>query len=310
MNTQLLNYAIEIERSGSITKAAQNLFMAQPNLSKALRELEDSLGYEIFERSPTGMCPTDKGSSFLAHAKNIVEQLDEISQIGKPDNHNLQKFRVSIPRGSYIAGGCTDFVAQLNPEDGMSITIQETNSIKAIHNVAYEKFNLGIIRYQEIYENYFLDYLSSKRLKYQPIWTFEYVLLMSASHPLSKKPHILEQDLSQYIEISHGDTEVPYLDSQHINALSSANNKHIYVYERGSQFDLLTKVPSTYMWVSPLPDIYLKKFNLVQRACDWPNNVYHDILIYRNDYRFSRLDKLFQQKLFESRIEVSTKTYD
>ena len=64
MNTLYFNYAIEIERTGSITKAAQNLYMAQPNLSKAMKELEEQLGYAIFERIPGGMIPTEKGAAF------------------------------------------------------------------------------------------------------------------------------------------------------------------------------------------------------------------------------------------------------
>lgn len=309
MNTQLLNYALEIEQSGSITKAAQNLSMAQPNLSKSLHELENQIGFQIFERTPYGMQTTDKGGVFLTHAKNILEQMDEISKIGNPDSHSLQYFRVSIPRGSYIAGGCTDFISELNPEDNIAVTIYETNSIKAIHNVAYEKFNLGIIRYQKIYENYFLDYLASKQLQHKPVWTFKYVVLMSANNPLANKPHLQSEDLSEFIEISHGDTDIPYLHPKHTENQKSENQKHIYVYERGSQFDILTNIVSTYMWVSPLPESYLKKYNLVQRTCSFPDNTYQDNLIFRNGYRFNKLDNLFCKTLHESRVAVANQTY-
>lgn len=64
MNTQFFRYAVEIEKTGSITKAAQNLFMAQPNLSKAVKEMEEQLGYAVFERTQSGMLPTEKGRNF------------------------------------------------------------------------------------------------------------------------------------------------------------------------------------------------------------------------------------------------------
>lgn len=79
----------------------------------------------------------------------------------------------------------------------------------------------------------------------------------------------------------------------------------IYVYERGSQFDLLTKVPTTYMWVSPIPDKYLEQYHLVQRACKVENNRYKDVLIYRKDYQLTDLDILFQKKLYSAKVEVA-----
>ena len=72
MNTLHLKYAVEVERAGSITQAADNLFMAQPNLSKAIRELEEGLGITIFERTPRGVVPTPKGVEFLTRAKEIL----------------------------------------------------------------------------------------------------------------------------------------------------------------------------------------------------------------------------------------------
>lgn len=75
MNTTLFKYALEVERTRSITQAAENLLIAQPNLSKALREAEDSLGYAIFHRTPRGAFPTEKGVRFLEIAREITQQL-------------------------------------------------------------------------------------------------------------------------------------------------------------------------------------------------------------------------------------------
>ena len=87
------------------------------------------------------------------------------------------------------------------------------------------------------------------------------------------------------------------------------HGRTIYVYERGSQFDLLANIPTTYMWVSPIPDSYLQKNNLVQRACKTDDNLYKDVLIYRKDYELGEYDKLFQKKLYESKVEVASSKY-
>ncbi len=71
MNTLYFKYAVEVERLGSITQAADNLYMAQPNLSKAIKELEDSLGISIFKRTSKGVIPTQKGAEFLIYAKTF-----------------------------------------------------------------------------------------------------------------------------------------------------------------------------------------------------------------------------------------------
>ena len=67
MNTLYLKYVLEIEKAGSISQAAQNLFMAQPNLSKAVKDLEHELGYSIFKRTPSGVTVTERGNEFLFH---------------------------------------------------------------------------------------------------------------------------------------------------------------------------------------------------------------------------------------------------
>lgn len=312
MNIAYLRYAVEIEQAGSITRAAQKLYMAQPNLSKAVKDLEESLGYAIFKRSAGGIVVTEKGSEFLYHAHKVLEQMEEIEKISIRDAAGIKKFKLSIPRGSYIANGFTEFVAELPLEEGLEITVNETNTQKTIDNVLNRGYNMGIIRYRKDYEDYFKRYLSDSGLEYEIIWEFEYVLVMSEKHPLAKKPVIGGEELAKYVKITHGDIEmpgngkIPYNKKQSGTEMVDANEKIIYVYERGSQFDLLTNVPATYMWVSPIPQKLLKQYRLVQRVCKMPNNLYQDVLIHRKDYQLGEPDILFQKKLYESKVEVAS----
>ena len=78
MNTQFFRYMVEVERTGSITQASENLYMAQPNLSRIIKEVEDDLGFPIFKRSSKGVIPTAKGEVFLEYAESILEQLEEM----------------------------------------------------------------------------------------------------------------------------------------------------------------------------------------------------------------------------------------
>lgn len=304
INTVYLNFALEIERVGSITQAAQNLYMAQPNLSKAIRELEKELGFSIFKRTAKGVKPTEEGAEFLYHARHIIEQLNAVERISQRIGNDKLKYKISIPRDSYIVDGFTSFLSELEMEKGMEITINETNAIGTISNVVDRGYNLGIIRYQMVDEEHYMTMLKNNHLSYDTIWEFEYVLVMSKKHPLADKEEIALEDLKKYTKITHGDMELPHVrHSNNENEPSSRNV--IYVYERGSQFDLLANVPTTYMWVSPIPQKLLDKNQLVQRICKAKNNLYKDVMIYREDYHINEYDKLFQKKIYESKVDVS-----
>lgn len=304
MNTTYLIYALEIERVGSISQAAQNLYMAQPNLSKAIRELEKELGFTIFKRTAKGVSPTEEGTEFLYHARQIMEQVGAVERISQRIGTDKLKYKISIPRGSYIVDGFTSFLSELELEKGMEVTINETNALGTISNVADRGYNLGIIRYQMLDETQYLTMLKNNHLTYETIWEFEYVLVMSKNHPLANKETITPGDLSEYTKITHGDIELPHVRCINHEAELTPRNV-IYVYERGSQFDLLTNVPTTYMWVSPIPQKLLNKLQLVQRICRAEDNLYKDVMIFREDYHITEHDRLFQKKIYESKVDVS-----
>lgn len=312
MNTLHFKYAVEVEKTGSISQAAENLFMAQPNLSKAIKELEDSLGIVIFERTSKGVIPTAQGKKFLIYAKRILVQLDKMKSIYIPPKQyeNHQAVKISIPRVSYISAGFANFVSELSLSEGIDVTLQETNSIQTISNVADNGFNLGIIRYQNLYENYFLDYLKRKGLKTETIWEFPRLVLMSKEHPLADAAEIdYDTLISTSIEIAHSDNLVPYILNPEINPIGSAedqyNSKRVYLYERGSQMELLTRVPYTFIWVSPIPRHLLTRYQLVQRHCKTNDNLFKDVLIYPQGYKLSSIDRLFLNKLYEVKNEVA-----
>ena len=155
MNILHLKYAVEVANTGSISKAANNLYMNQPNLSRAIKELEDSLGITIFDRTTKGMTVTPDGEEFLSHAKKILSQIYEVEAIYKNGRADKQKFSVSVPRASYISAAFSEFVKCLDKQKPAEIYYKETNSMRAINNIINGGYKLGIIRYGENYDKYF-----------------------------------------------------------------------------------------------------------------------------------------------------------
>ena len=295
MNLLHLKYAVEVAKTKSISKAAENLFMGQPNLSRAIKELEESLGIIIFDRSSTGIKVTPDGEQFLQYARRILSQVDEVEELYKNNKTHKQRFSICVPRASYISYAFSEFAKHIDTKMPAEIFYKETNSMRAINNVIKDEYNLGIVRYQITFEDYFKKTFAEKNLENETITEFSYVLLVSANSPFAEKEDITSEDLKDYIEISHGDPYVPSLPLIDVKKaeLSKLVDKRIFVFERESQFCLLSTVPSTFMWVSPIPDTLLEKYNLVQKQCKINNKKYKDVLIYRRNYSLSDLDKTF-----------------
>jgi DNA-binding transcriptional LysR family regulator len=290
-----LKYAVEVEKTGSITKAAKRLYVNQPNLSKSIRELEDTLGFIIFNRTPRGIVPTKKGTEFLSCAKSILFHLGRLESVA--DGSHRTYLSISAPRASYISCALIEFIGDLPEDRIMDIDYRETSSLQAIENVSDGESDIGIIRCREEDERYFIDLLREKKLRFELVNHFEYLVLLSERHELAGCDVICCRDLDKYIEITHRDANSP---SKHIQR-SSRTGGRISVYERGSRLELLDRIPRAYMWTSPVPTSVMKTFSLVQRRSDMPyNNHNKDFLVYRSDYRFIDEDNSFVEKLRET----------
>lgn len=312
MNLLHLKYAVEVERTRSITGAANNLFMSQPNLSRAIKELEDSLGITLFKRTSKGIVTTTDGAEFLFQAKNILRQIDEMEEKYQRNVNQLQSFNISTPRACYITRAFTNLVNSLDHTQQIDINYKETNSLRAITNILQNNYNMGIIRYQTAFESYFLKMMEEKDLKHEDIWEFEYVALMDRNHPLAEKEQISREDFQDCIEIVHGDPYVPSLQVAYVRKaeFSDLTDKKIYIYERGTQYDLLNEVPSTFMWVSPMPKEILERHNVVQKRCAGISHKYKDVLIYRSGYHLTPMDNRFIEELNKARIDASASLFE
>lgn len=114
MNTQYFVYAIEVEKAGSITQAANNLFMSQSTLSKAIKELEASMGFSVFRRSSRGVVPTQKGEEFLTHAKKMTAQIQKMELAPHAQDASHQLFSLAIPQVGYIAQTVSEYVCSFD----------------------------------------------------------------------------------------------------------------------------------------------------------------------------------------------------
>ncbi len=306
MNLLHMKYAIVIAETNSINKAAELLYVGQPTLSRAVKELESSLGVTIFERSAKGMFLTPDGETFIRYAKTVLRQVDAIEEMFQKGRVSKKRFSVSVPRASYIAEAFAAFSKLVDQNTQAEIFYKETNSMRTLRNVLQENYKLGIVRYAENYDKYYKAMMEEKGLEHELITKFRYVLLMNSSSPLAAKENITFDDLKDKIEIAHADPYVPSLPFAQIKKeeLPDNSDRRIFVFERASQFELLSQNPETFMWVSSIPQKLLQRYGLTQRVCDENRRVYKDVLIYRRDYTLGKLDNLFIEQLVKAKRDV------
>lgn len=294
-----MKYVMEINKAGSISQAAKNLYMNQPNLSKAIRELEESIGITIFVRTPKGVILSKEGRILVSYIDSIFQKLEDLEEELQDRKAKNASFMISLPRATYITYAFTEFMKEIQSTPEIKINYRETNNAEAVDNILFNGFDMGIIRYTQPYELEFQRSLVRKNLVSREIWESEYLILMSEKHPLAEKGEIRSEDLKEYTELVHGD--------ENYNKTNPKGdiNKRIYLYERGSQFDLLRNVPTTYMWVSPLPDVILKNNNLIQRKCSDSDICFKDVLISRADYQLSQYANKFVTTLMHVKEEIT-----
>lgn len=306
MNFLHLKYAIMVAETGSISKAAEKLYVAQPNVSRAIKELESDLNITIFERNSKGMIVTPEGEQLIHYAKRILRQIDDMEKIFKYQKKK-NVFSISVPRASYISDAFVEFSKCLNNIDNAEVYYKETNAYRVINNVINEEYNLGILRYYINHDRYFKDIIEKKELKCELINQFKYVLIFNKNSALAENKEIHYSDLKDFIEIAHGDPYVPSLSTNELvkTELSEEVSRRIFVFERASQFELLANNEETFMWVSPVSKRLLDRYGLVQKECIDNTKEYKDLLIYRSNYKLSKLDQEFITKLCVSKRNIN-----
>ncbi len=292
MNVTHLKYAVEVSKTGSISKAAENLFIGQPNVSKGIKELEEEFGFTIFNRTAKGVIPTEKGAEFLDHAKRIIAEINEFDELYRAHDKAGHTFRIAVPRCPYAADAIVNFARKLDQEMGVEISFSETSATNAISKLLTENYNLAIIRIKDEYEPQLSQLLREKDLKNEEIFRFKYRAVMSKNNRLAKKSEVSPTDLAELTEILYGDDFIPSLTA----AKERTSERQIRVCDRASQYELLSAIPDSFMWESPTDVDILDRYGLVQRdVADADEGKY--LLVYPKFYKLTKLDKMYMDEL-------------
>lgn len=196
MTLQQLKYAMAVADCGSINEAAKGLYISQPSLSGAMKELEKELGFEIFLRTNRGILITPEGEEFLGYARQVVEQYRLLSNryISK---QSKEKFSVSMQHYSFAVKAFVETVKRAGMEN-YEFAVHETKTYEVIENVKNFKSELGIIYMNDFNKKVLGKILRDNQLKFHELFTCDTYVYVRSGHPLAGRKMVSMKDLEPY----------------------------------------------------------------------------------------------------------------
>ncbi|MBQ1519271.1 MAG: LysR family transcriptional regulator [Ruminococcus sp.] len=284
MKIQQLEYVIAIAQEGSITRAAKQLFQAQPNISIALKELENELGIQIFNRTPNGMVLTPEGEEFLGRATSIVNDIHSLERDYLNRNSSEISMNIGISRSSYITAAIGTFISKHEGKfEKMEINLTESDTNRVMNETCIGKYDIGVLRIPENYLDMTEKLIASKNLICKVLLEYRFAIALHRSHPLAKFDDIPYEELRNYPEIYNGINEPDMLRRASVNANYEdiSPNKRINVLDRGSQVSIMATVKDAYMWVPPIKNPFMETAGIIIKKCSYAQQINKDIIVYR-----------------------------
>ena len=197
MTIQQLNYVITISEKGSLNKAAEVLYVTQPSLTSAVRELEKELGITIFNRGGKGVTLTNDGTEFLQYARQVVTQYERLlEKYGKGGNLR-KKFGISCQHYSFAVKSFVEMVKKVDTDE-YELAIRESKTRDVIEDVTTGKSEVGILYLSDFNHKAIGKFLKSSQLEFVPLIRCEPYVYLWKGHPLAGKKSIRLEELRDY----------------------------------------------------------------------------------------------------------------
>lgn len=197
MTINQLNYVITVADSRSMNEAAKTLFISQPSLSAAIRELETEIGIDIFRRNNRGVSVTPEGMEFLGYARQVVEQY-ELIQTRYVDHANVKKrFSVSMQHYSFAVDAFVKMVKQFGMDE-YEFAVHETKTFEVIEDVKNFKSELGILYINDFNRKVLTKLFNDYDLEFFELLKCGIYVYLWKGHPLAEKEIISLEELEEY----------------------------------------------------------------------------------------------------------------
>lgn len=238
MTLQQLRYIIQIVESGSMNAAAEKLFITQPSLSNAVKELEQEMGIYIFMRTNRGILLSEEGTKFLGYARQVLEQADLLEQQYKGKKPIRRVFSVSTQHYAFAVNAFVNLIKEYDAPE-YEFTLRESQTYEIFEDVRNLRSELGIIYLSNFNEKVLTKIIKESGLTFHPLFEARPHIFISKENPLSKKKLVTLDELSEYPCLSYDQgtaNSFYFYEELHSTAF---HPKSIQVSDRATLFNLL-----------------------------------------------------------------------
>ncbi len=269
MNLQHLEYMIEIERSGSISRAAQKLYVSQPYLSKILKEVEDEYQISIFSRGKQGITLTNSGQLFIDMAKDLLDNANRFQKTFE-EKQDSSRLRISTCPSSHIIDAFIRMLSAL-PDTDFRVSYQEGSNMDVIDDIYTHRADIGVLLLNMNNKKTILELLEIRRIAANKLFDTGTWFVAREGHPLlEKKEPLTMEDIYQYNFVlypSHRDIKTRALESLYAEESLKLINwsrirKVIYVNSRSALHNIIESTDYLGIGMAPVPD-QEKRFHIV-----------------------------------------------
>lgn len=238
MTLQQIKYVLKTVECGSISEAAKQLFISQPSLSNALKELEAELGIEIFSRSAKGISLSVDGAEFLSYARQVAEQAELLEQRYKNKRPSRQLCSVSTQHYAFAVNAFVNLIKS-SDADEYEFTLRETRTHDIIEDVKNMRSEIGILYINDFNEKVITKFLQENHLLFNTLFEAAPHVFVSKDNPLASKKSVCLKDLENYpcLSFEQGEFNSFYFSEEILSTVF--HKKSIHVSDRATLFNLL-----------------------------------------------------------------------
>ena len=238
MTLQQLKYVVLVAETGTITEAADRLYISQPSLTNAIHELEKEMNIQIFNRTNKGINLSKEGEDFLGYARQVLEQATILEDKYKGNDGGKKQFCVSTQHYSFAVNAFVDLIKEYG-QDEYDFSLRETQTYEIIDDVARMRSEIGILFLNDFNEAVINKILKSHDLEFHGLFVAKPHVFISRNHPLASKAMITNEQLTPYpyLSFEQGEHNSFYFSEEIFSA--SERKKNIRIRDRATLFNLL-----------------------------------------------------------------------
>ncbi|GAX47247.1 LysR family transcriptional regulator [Lactococcus reticulitermitis] len=238
MRIQQLKYIIKIVETGSMNEASKHLFVTQPSLSNAVRELEEEMGIKIFTRSTRGITLTSDGAEFLSYARQIVEQTELLEERYKYKHEKKELFAVSAQHYAFVVESFASILRE-NDMRNYELILRETRTHEVIADVRDFRSEIGVLYLNDFNRDVLTKLFLDNNLEFTPLFQTVPHVFISKHHPLANQTSVTIDEMAAfpYLSYEQGERNSFYFSEEILS--TARHDKSIVVSDRATLFNLL-----------------------------------------------------------------------